>query len=123
MAGVSDPHRKILRWYNYMADRFLVRLFLSRGFKNSNKEMKSLRLQLKDLESHLNEIEKDILILHGKKDEIVPFTDSKYLIKNLTESRVEAFFPEKMGHLFIWKKTSYVKNRVLKFFKTTKNEL
>ncbi len=115
LAGVSNPNRKLLRWYNFMADRFLVKIFLSKGFKNSNKEMKSLRPQLKNLESHLREIDKEILILHGKKDGIVPFTDSEFLVKNLIQSKVKVFLPEKMGHLFIWKKSDFVKTKVLEF--------
>jgi len=114
-AGAVNPNRKILRWYNYLASTWVVKLFLSRGFENSNDEMKSLKKELFILEKDLDKIDKSILIIHGKKDSIVPFEDSEYLEKMLINAKLTIFSPETMGHLFLWKQQEYLKEKINSF--------
>jgi len=108
IAGVSNPNRKILRWYNYLANTWFIKLFLSRGFENSNEEMKSLKQELYKLEPLLEGIQ---------KDKIVPFPDSHHLKGKLINAKVKVLSPESMGHLLIWTKKDYLKNELQIFFK------
>ena len=122
IAGVSDPNRKILRWYNYWANTWFVKLFLSRGFENSNLEMKHLKQELYKLEPLLKTIDKKVLIIHGQKDKIVPFSDSQHLKKNMTNADLKVLSPKDMGHLFIWTQKNYLKNE-LKIFLNNLNSI
>ena len=115
IAGVSNPNRKILRWYNHWADTWFVKLFLSRGFENSNKEMKALKVELYKLEPLLEKIDKKILIIHGQKDKIVPFADSHHLKTKMTNAELKVLSPESMGHLLIWSEKDYLKNEIKVF--------
>lgn len=120
IAGVSNPNRKILRWYNYWANTWFVKLFLSRSFENSNEEMKALKVELYKLEPLLEKIDKKVLIIHGQKDKIVPFSDSHHLKSKMVNADIKLLSPEDMGHLFIWTKKDYLKNE-LKIFLSSLN--
>ena len=120
IAGVSDPSRKILRWYNYWANTWFIKLFLSKGFENSNVEMKALKRELYKLEPLLKKIDKKVLVIHGQKDKIVPFSDSRHLKNNMINADLKVLSPENMGHLLIWSKKEYLKSE-LKIFLNTLN--
>jgi pimeloyl-ACP methyl ester carboxylesterase len=118
IAGVSNPNRKILRWYNHLANTWVVKLFLSKSFENSNDEMKALKSELYILEPLLEGIDKRILIIHGQKDKIVPFSDSHHLKSKMTNAKLKVLSPENMGHLLIWTEKEYLKEEMKLFLKT-----
>lgn len=122
LAGAVNPNRKILRWYNYWANTWFIKLFLSRGFENSNDEMKGLREELYKLEKKLSQIEKKILIIHGQKDKIVPFEDSQYLKDQLVKAELKVLTPEKMGHMFLWNQRDYVKSELVTFVESLQSK-
>jgi pimeloyl-ACP methyl ester carboxylesterase len=116
IAGGANPHRKILRWYNYIAASWPVRALLSKSLMNSNKEMYGLKKELLKLEQKFKKIQASVVIIHGYKDKIVPYKDSTWLLKKLKENNVSASLKtyKSDGHFIIWKQEEKIKDDILK---------
>lgn len=114
VAGVYNPHRKILRWYNTVAKWRLVKPLLPLALKNSNKEMDALKGELYDLEKKIPQITQKVNLIHGEKDKIVPVGDSDWLSKQLNpRSMGEYVRPKEEGHFVLWKQMDFIKQKII----------
>ena len=115
IAGGFNPNRKILKWYNYLAASWPMRLLLPTSFINSNKEMYGLKKELLTLEKRFDKIKASVLIIHGFRDKIVPHEDSIWLLKKLKENDVVASLKtyDSDGHFILWKKQEEITNDLL----------
>jgi len=67
--------------------------------------MYGLKKELLKLEKQFNNIKVPVFLIHGKKDKIVPYEDSLWLLEKLRSISVEAHLKtyESAGHFIIWK--------------------
>ena len=114
VAGVFNPYRKILRWYNRAASIGLVSWFLSKGLRNSNKEMYGLKKELIRMEEDLSRLKTSTLLIHGTEDKIVPFGDSEWLSLRLPENKFKFLKLKDAGHFVLWKQSDMIVDEVIK---------
>ncbi len=116
IAGVFNPYRKIVRWYNNLASLWLVKWILPRDLSNSNKEMYNLKRELKKLEQDFSKLKGRVKIIHGVEDKIVPVGDGDWLYDKLKGKDVERLRVKKAGHFIIWKDFDLIKEELINFY-------
>lgn len=103
LAGSLDPDLERLAWYQYPARWPLVRSLLPRVLTNANAEVWPLKDELRALEKLLPRITCPVVIVHGRKDGLVPPANADWLAKRLTGSaRVEMRMLDGQDHFLIW---------------------
>ena len=110
-------------WYNYLANLFFVRPFLSRDLRHSNDEILALKKQLESLQplwQQWGSFSIPVLAIHGKKDRLVPLAHTLFLERLVRKHNTagEFYFPSEMGHFFIWNQKDYVLEKIVSFLDT-----
>lgn len=66
-------------WYNRLADWRIVQWLLPHALVMSNREMKPLKEELEHILPLWDKINIPVIMIHGKKDRLVPFDHAKFL--------------------------------------------
>jgi pimeloyl-ACP methyl ester carboxylesterase len=90
-----------------------VRALLPRMIRNANAELLDLKPQLEALRAKLPLVRCPVLIVHGTKDDLVPFSNAAYSAANLTGAcRVETIVLEGADHFLPWNETTAVRDAI-----------
>ena len=90
-----------------------VRALLPRMIRNANAELLDLKPQLEALRAELPLIRCPVLIVHGTRDDLVPFSNAAYAAANLTGAcHVETIVLEGADHFLPWNATAAVRDAI-----------
>ena len=84
-AGLN-PELEEVRWYNRLARNPVVSPFLATHLKISNQEMFACRDQVEELSKLLNRVTCPIIIIHGTKDDLVPYKAVSYSMDSFADN-------------------------------------
>lgn len=70
VAASNDPQLEPPRWYRYIGDSFLIRYFLPKSFRASNREILYLKPELEKMLPLWENITCPVAIIHGEKESI-----------------------------------------------------
>ncbi|MCG6167336.1 alpha/beta fold hydrolase [Leptospira sanjuanensis] len=115
-APLSAEHEEI-QWYNQIADWSWVKFFLPREIRNSNNEMLPLRDQLRSLEVFWTKIYCKIILIHGRKDSLVPFKNLEYFQTHFLESQLTTIALAEEDHFIPWTQKNLVEKVLLRAVK------
>ena len=101
VAPTISPVHMAPRWYNRLADNWLLKKVLPDDLLASNIEMMGLPEGLRNLESKLVEISVRIIFMQGTDDVLVPFGSVNYY-KTIASASVEYIILEDMNHFIPW---------------------
>ncbi len=90
------------RWYNNIANTWVVNPLLGSWLRNSNREMITLYDQLPELESRLARFPKPIVYIQGGKDRLVPKESLSHFIEQCSECPMEVITRDSMDHFVPW---------------------
>lgn len=114
VAPAIDPQLEEPKWYNLIADTWLVNWALSRDWKTSNGEMMPLSNELARLTQRdwgrLEAI--PITIVHGLEDTIADPKNSTFAIKRLDGDRHQLLEVEKEGHFILWQNAPFIVQQI-----------
>jgi pimeloyl-ACP methyl ester carboxylesterase len=79
VSGALDPAQEHVLFIQRVGNAPLVRWLLPRWARNSNCELIPLKGELETLASELPDIHCPIVIVHGRKDQLVPFANVAYM--------------------------------------------
>lgn len=79
LAGALDPTLEKVHPMQYVGDFFFVPYLLPRSLRNANRELIPLKRELQQLALLLERITCPIVIVHGRKDGLVPFENVAYM--------------------------------------------
>ncbi|EMJ90570.1 alpha/beta fold hydrolase [Leptospira alstonii] len=113
LAGPLSAKEEEIRWYNRIADWRWVNNLLPNDFKNSNDEMLPLKFQLETLEKFWKNIPCGIILIHGKKDSLVPFQNLEFFKTQFSESRLTAIVLEEEDHFIPWTQKKLLESLLL----------
>ena len=104
IAGDIDPKFGDPRWYNSLADLWLVRLLLPEALKKANDEIMPLRQELENMNKRLTEIKVPVTIIHGTKDKLVSYDNVDYAKKAFAhlDEQLQIESIQDAGHFVIW---------------------
>lgn len=105
VAPAFDPKLEEPKWYNELADTWLVGAFLSDDWRRSNGEMLPLANELNKLNNkdwkRLNDIE--VTLIHGNDDTISDPNNSIFAFSRLTGQGKKLVEVKGAGHFILWK--------------------
>lgn len=113
LAGSLDPKLEKPEWYNEVVSWAVVSWMLPASLRNSNKEIFAGRVETTWLAGELAAIRCPVIVLHGRKDELVPFENVAYMQSSLSGAvsvRVVEF--PSSGHFIPWEHAAEVRGAI-----------
>jgi len=110
LAGSLSHKLEHPKWFNYAGAFPLVRLFLSPSLNHSNKEILAAPKQTRELDRVLDTVTCPVVIVHGKKDHLVPFANVKYMKSAFSNAqKVTVVDLEHEDHFIPWTQEELVR--------------
>ncbi|QXQ07747.1 alpha/beta hydrolase [Sphingosinicellaceae bacterium] len=109
LAGAFDPGLEKINPMQPIGEWPLVRALLPARFRNANRELLGLKPQLVALAPRLANLRCRVTIIHGTKDDLVPYANVAFLRSHLTgvaALTVETI--EGQNHFIVWNQESRV---------------
>ena len=105
----SEKHFAINKIINHQA----LKWTLSGALKVALEEKLTHEEALAEIMDDWSSITQSVTIVHGEKDNIVPFENSAFLQRVLVNADLEFHSPDDMDHIMIWTKYEWVKELLL----------
>jgi pimeloyl-ACP methyl ester carboxylesterase len=108
LAGSLDPAQENVPFVQYIGDTWPVRALLPRAMRNANREIIHLKGELDRLAPRLAQIKVPVEIVHGMKDDLVPFANVAFMKAHLTGARLDADEMPGQNHFLPWNAKAHV---------------
>lgn len=117
LAGSLDPDQEDVPFLQFVGDTWPVSALLPRGIRNANREIIALKPQLEELRKHLPGIRVPVMIVHGTKDDLVPFANVAYMKANMSGSTdMQIATLTDQNHFLPWNSKPQVDQAISKLF-------
>jgi pimeloyl-ACP methyl ester carboxylesterase len=114
VAGSIDPALEPNEtWFRAPLSTPFLSWILPRSFRASNEELYQLQPQLEKMIPAWRNIKCPVAIVHGKKDELVPFGNVAFAEKMLVNAKIHYILNDNTGHFIPWQNQDMVVNGVL----------
>lgn len=101
-AGALDPDLEDPHWAQPLGTHPPFSWLLPRAMANANRELLAYERELRALAPRLGEISQPVRIVHGVRDELVPYANVPFMQQALTGAPVEITRLENAGHFLPW---------------------
>jgi pimeloyl-ACP methyl ester carboxylesterase len=113
LAASLDPEMEEVHPLQWVGAWAPIRALLPRMIRNANAELLDLKPQLEALRADLPLIRCPVLIVHGTRDDLVPFSNAAYSAAKLTGAcLVETIVLEGADHFLPWNATAAVRDAI-----------
>lgn len=110
VAGSLDPARESPGLGQQIATTDFVRFFLPQTLDNSMGELAAAKKQTELLAPELCKITCPVIVIHGTKDELVPYANAAYAQRMLTNAKsVSIVTLEEQGHFVPWERPEVIR--------------
>jgi len=117
VAGSLDPAQESVPFIQYVGDTWPVSAILPRMIRNANREIIALEPQLAALAPRLAAIKVPVTIVHGTKDDLVPFANVDFMKKHLTGTKaIDVTVLDGQNHFLPWNSKDKVEAAIAKAF-------
>ena len=108
VAGSVAPELEAPRWYNRLADSWVVQRFLGKDMLLSNREMMVLEQQLNVLDANWARLRRPLIAIQGDKDPLVDPRTADYLEARAPKQWMRIVRAAGMDHFQLWTHTASV---------------
>jgi pimeloyl-ACP methyl ester carboxylesterase len=113
LASSLDPGQESINPMQYVGRAWPISSMLPRALRNANEELMAFKGELLALEPMLPSITAPTIIVHGTKDDLVPFANVAYMHTHLTgASCIKTVVLEGQNHFLPWNSESTVRDAV-----------
>jgi pimeloyl-ACP methyl ester carboxylesterase len=120
VAGSLDPAQEDVPFIQYAGDTWPISALLPRWLRNTNREIIALEPQLEALAPRLAQIKIPVTIVHGTKDDLVPFANVDFIKKHMTGTKaMEVTVLDGQNHFLPWNSKVQVDAAIAKAFEMT----
>ena len=113
LASSLDPAQEVIHPMQYVGRAWPISPMLPRALRNANEELMAFKQQLLLLQPMLPTITAPAIIVHGTKDDLVPFANVAYLQSHLTGAAcVKTVVLEGQNHFLPWNSEATVRESV-----------
>jgi len=113
LASSLDPGQESINPMQYVGRAWPISSLLPRALRNANEELMAFKGQLLALEPMLPSITAPTIIVHGTKDDLVPFANVAYMHAHLSGARcIKTVVLEGQNHFLPWNSESTVRDAV-----------
>jgi pimeloyl-ACP methyl ester carboxylesterase len=110
LAASVDPKEEPKELWRYVADVPLIRLLVPGAFRPSNRELKYFKKDIYKLENKFDSVRCNVFIVHGTKDQFVPYGNVAYAERKLTHAAsVQTTTIAEANHFIPWTKYEEIK--------------
>ena len=108
-AGALDPDLEEVLFIQHVGDVPPFSWLLDKTLRNSNRELIALEAELRLLQPRLAGITQPVLIVHGTKDELVPYANVAFMQREFTGSQyLDVITIDGMNHFLQWNKQAEI---------------
>jgi len=100
-------------WFRAPLATPFLRWILPRSFRASNEEIYQAKPQLYDMLPLWKNISCPVVVIHGKKDSLVPIANADFAQKMLINTRVKIVLKEDMNHFVPWSNPELIRVAVI----------
>lgn len=113
IAASLDPAQEKIHPLQPLGTVWPFRSLLSDKLRNANDELLTLKAELLQLEPLLKTISAPTMIIHGTKDNLVPFENLAYIETQLTQARqIKTMVLENQNHFLPWNSEPAVRKAI-----------
>ncbi len=117
VAGSLDPAQEDVPFIQYVGDTWPVSALLPRMMRNANREIIALEPQLEALAPRLAAIKVPVTIVHGTKDNLVPFANVDFIKKHMIGTKaMDVTVIDGQNHFLPWNSKDKVEAAIAKAF-------
>ena len=117
VAGSLDPAQENVPFIQFVGDTWPVSALLPRAMRNANREIIALKPQLEALAPRLAAIKVPVTIVHGTKDDLVPFANVAFIKSHMTGvTGMDVTVIEGQNHFLPWNSKAQVEAAIAKAF-------
>lgn len=117
LAGSLDPAQENVPFVQYVGDTWPISALLPRWLRNANREVLALEPQLASLAPRLAAIRVAVTIVHGTKDDLVPFANVAFIKAHMTGTQaMNVTVLEGQNHFLPWNSKKTVDAAIAKAF-------
>ena len=102
LAGSLDPNAEKSERWRPVLFRTPLNYFVPGAWRPSNEELWYLKTDLKHLDKKLDQIKCPIWLIHGTKDDLVPFSNVAYAKEKFKNSKIEVKILSNANHFIPW---------------------
>ena len=114
LAGSNDPAEEKPEKWRPLLFQTPLRFLVPGSFRPSNEELWYLKKDLVDLKDDFQKITSNVIIMHGDKDELVPYSNAAYTQKMLVNAKhVEMITFPGENHFIPWIKFTEIKKTLM----------
>ncbi len=116
LAGALDPKAEKSEKWRVPLTWAPLKYLVPGALKPSNDELWMLKQELKDMETELEKLKARTLIIHGKKDKLVPFSNVPFMESRFTNvDSLEVIPLENENHFIVWTQESLIKKSIMRW--------
>jgi pimeloyl-ACP methyl ester carboxylesterase len=115
VAGSLDPAQEDVLFIQHIGETWPVRALLPRMLRNANREIIALEHQLEALRPRLARITVPVTVVHGTKDDLVPFANVDFMKKQMTGTKaMDVTVLDGQNHFLPWNSKPQVEAAIAK---------
>ncbi|TGM95503.1 alpha/beta fold hydrolase [Leptospira dzoumogneensis] len=114
LAAAMDPETEEIKWYNKIADTWIVNLILPKELSQSNSEMLPLKEQLRFLAPEWKKIKAKTIVIQGEEDGLVDPKNPDFIQKKFS-TETKTYLLPKEGHFLPWKNYDLIHKLLIEF--------
>jgi pimeloyl-ACP methyl ester carboxylesterase len=119
VAGSIDPDLEPNEtWFRAPLATPFLSWILPRSFRASNDEIYQLKPQLQEMIPYWKNITCPVIVIHGTKDELVPYGNTAFAKKMLINAPTEFVIKDGMNHFVPWSNPELIRGSILKMIET-----
>lgn len=119
VAGSVDPDLEPNEtWFRAPLATPFLSWILPRSLRASNEEIYQLKPELQQMLPYWKDVTCPVIVIHGKKDELVPYENVDFIKKMLVNAPVELMINEDMNHFVPWSNPELIREAVLKLIES-----
>jgi pimeloyl-ACP methyl ester carboxylesterase len=114
LAASLDPAQEVIHPMQYVGRAWPIANLLPRALRNANEELMALKPELLALQALLPLITSPTIIVHGTRDDLVPFANVAYMQSHLrAASCVKTVVLQGQNHFLPWNSETTVREAVV----------
>lgn len=114
LASPSNYEIEKTEWYNELGRLTVVQWFLPDSWNQSNREMITLKEDIRELAEDLKQFKTSVVLVHGTEDSLVPFSHSETFKSNYPGLDSELISIQEAGHFIPWTMWEFLQSLFLK---------
>ena len=114
LAGAIDPKAETPEKWRPIIKAFPLRYLIPGALRPSNDELWWLKKDLVKMQPELSKITSNIIVIHGTKDPLVPFSNVAFIQKEFTHASLITVIPiENANHFIPWEHYDTIRGALL----------